>query len=68
MNSTHTPNGSLQTVLVFHEVFHHGGHGEAWHYAGALLGLRHYSSSGSSGSKSVGGSRGSGSSRAGTWR
>lgn len=49
-----------RTVLVFHEVLHHGGHGEAWHYAGTLLGLRHYSSGG-------GRSGGRGSVRS-TWR
>ncbi|KAL4424322.1 hypothetical protein ABPG75_001623 [Micractinium tetrahymenae] len=49
-------------VLVFHEVLHHGGHGEAWHYAGTLLGLRHYSSSSSTSTKS-GGSSGRGARR-----
>ena len=39
----------MQTVLVFHAVLHHGGRSQAWHYAGAMLGMRHYSSSSSSG-------------------
>ncbi|PRW59668.1 pfkB family carbohydrate kinase [Chlorella sorokiniana] len=37
-----------KTVLVFHQVLHHGGRSQAWHYSGALLGMRHYTSSGSS--------------------
>ncbi|PSC67403.1 pfkB family carbohydrate kinase [Micractinium conductrix] len=39
--------------LVFHEVLHHGGRSQAWHYAGTLLGLRHYSG-GSAGGGSAG--------------
>lgn len=41
---------------MFHEILHHGGKASAWHYAGALAGLRHYSSS-SRGSSGSGGQR-----------
>lgn len=30
-----------RSILVMHEVLHHGGKGTAWHYAGVLLGMRH---------------------------
>lgn len=43
----------VQLKLVFHEVLHHGGRSQAWHYAGTLLGLRHYSG-GSAGGGSAG--------------
>ena len=32
--------------LVFHEVLHRGGTSSAWHVAGTLVGLRHYSGGG----------------------
>ena len=51
----------LQMTLVFHEVLHRGGTSTAWHFAGSLLGLRHYHggpSSGDGGSRSRGGGRG----------
>ena len=53
-------------TLVFHEVLHRGGTSTAWHFAGSLLGLRHYhggpdSSGGGGGSRSSrGGGRGGG--------
>ncbi|EFN50931.1 hypothetical protein CHLNCDRAFT_141732 [Chlorella variabilis] len=48
-------------TLVFHEVLHHGGKSQAWHFAGAFLGMRHYhgSDGGRNGSKGKnGGARG----------
>ena len=42
-------------MLVFHEVLHHGGRSQAWHYAGTLLGLRHHSSSSSGGGGALNG-------------
>lgn len=47
----------MQTVLVFHAVLHHGGRSQAWHYAGALLGMRHYNSSNGSGNGQGGAAR-----------
>lgn len=42
---------SGKRALVLHEILHSGGTSTAWHYAGVVVGLRHYSSSnGSSGS------------------
>jgi uncharacterized membrane protein YgcG len=48
-------------VLVFHEVLHRGGSSQAWHFSGALLGLRHYSCDGGGGRARGGGGAG------GTW-
>lgn len=39
--------------LVFHEILHHGGTSSAWHYAGALVGVRHYGKESGNGNKKV---------------